>query len=489
MTEQPAATDESATCQDKLAEKLNSGREATSIDLARPVEELPLNMPISKHEPADKYGLVATAFFGLGVGFLLPWNAFITAIDYFEMLYPGAHADRVFSVCYMLPNLLALSVMLQYSPQAVSVPTRIYGGYTLFLLSMLVVPAVEAWKLEDQQLGSGLLATSAAVAVLGMSDGLVQGTLFGLASQMPPKYAQACISGTACAGLITSLLRILSKVAVPDTNSGLRTSANIYFTVAAVGVFACLAGFWWLQRSPVYAFFINHKGGRSFKPSSDVRLPDSAVAASSTQPDNGRCDRVPMLDESRMDGTEGSVPYASMAPGKVGLRVPNAKLVLAKIWPNAVSIAGVCIVTLSIFPGFLAEDVKSDTLGDWYPILLITTYNLADLLGKSTPPGDRFMLDGAGNAHLLMGCVASRFLFIPLFALCTMGPKVLRSELVVVTLTLALGLSSGWLTTVCMVTAPTRVNAHEEQLTGNLMVFFLIFGLTTGALCGWLWLL
>lgn len=28
------------------------------------------------------------------------------------------------------------------------------------------------------------------------------------------------------------------QVAVPDTNSGLRTSANIYFTVAAVGVFA-----------------------------------------------------------------------------------------------------------------------------------------------------------------------------------------------------------------------------------------------------------
>lgn len=52
------------------------------------------------------------------------------------------------------------------------------------------IVAVEAWKLEDQQLGSGLLATSAAVAVLGMSDGLVQGTLFGLVSQMPPKYAQ-----------------------------------------------------------------------------------------------------------------------------------------------------------------------------------------------------------------------------------------------------------------------------------------------------------
>jgi hypothetical protein len=29
------------------------------------------------------------------------------------------------------------------------------------------------------------------------------------------------------------------------------------------------------------------------------------------------------------------------------------------------SVAGVYVVTLSIFPGFLAEDVKSETLGDW----------------------------------------------------------------------------------------------------------------------------
>ncbi|EFJ45212.1 hypothetical protein VOLCADRAFT_94371 [Volvox carteri f. nagariensis] len=42
-------------------------------------------------------------------------------------------------------------------------------------------------------------------------------------------------------------------------------------------------------------------------------------------------------------------------------------------------------VTLSIFPGFLAEDVHSAQLGDWYPILLITAFNLADLVGKSLP--------------------------------------------------------------------------------------------------------
>lgn len=31
-------------------------------------------------------------------------------------------------------------------------------------------------------------------------------------------------------------------------------------------------------------------------------------------------------------------------------------------------------MTLSIFPGFLSEDVHSGLLGDWYPVLLVRTF-------------------------------------------------------------------------------------------------------------------
>lgn len=40
-------------------------------------------------------------------------------------------------------------------------------------------------------------------------------------------------------------------------------------------------------------------------------------------------------------------------------------------------------VTLSIFPGVLAEDLFSARLGDWYPVLLIALYNVADWAGKA----------------------------------------------------------------------------------------------------------
>lgn len=42
-----------------------------------------------------------------------------------------------------------------------------------------------------------------------------------------------------------------------------------------------------------------------------------------------------------------------------------------------------CRVTLSIFPGVLAEDLHSPQLGSWYPILLLAAYNCADAAGKA----------------------------------------------------------------------------------------------------------
>jgi hypothetical protein len=47
------------------------------------------------------------------------------------------HADRVFSLCYMFPNLLSLSLMMRYDPPA---HVRINTGYALFLLCMMTVP-------------------------------------------------------------------------------------------------------------------------------------------------------------------------------------------------------------------------------------------------------------------------------------------------------------------------------------------------------------
>jgi len=54
-------------------------------------------------------------------------------------------------------------------------------------------------------------------------------------------------------------------------------------------------------------------------------------------------------------------------------------------------------ITLSIFPGVLAEDVHSAELGSWYPVALLAAFNVADWAGKSLPGVPALRLRWAGD--------------------------------------------------------------------------------------------
>ncbi|KAK3256674.1 hypothetical protein CYMTET_34201 [Cymbomonas tetramitiformis] len=141
--------------------------------------------------PNNECWFVYSIYFLLGIGFLLPWNAFITAIDYFDQQYPSYHTDRVFSVFYMLPNLCSLLLLVKLVAQHVLPYTRVMGGFLLFLCALLSVPVAHA--LEE----SGHLSKPGSFALIcfgcllnGVADGMVQGSLFGEAAQLPVAVMQ-----------------------------------------------------------------------------------------------------------------------------------------------------------------------------------------------------------------------------------------------------------------------------------------------------------
>lgn len=141
-------------------------------------------------------------------------------------------------------------------------------------------------------------------------------------------------------------------------------------------------------------------------------------------------------------------------------------------------------VTLSIFPGFLAENVQSDILGDWYPLLLITSYNVSDLVGKSFTA--IYVLKSIRKATWAS---ISRLLFYPLFTVCLHGSKWMKTEVPVVFLTFMLGLTNGYLTSVIMIQAPKSVSPSEAEVAAVVMALFLGLGLVAGSVLGWLWII
>lgn len=157
----------------------------------------------------DTYRIAYIIHFLLGAGNLLPWNALITAVDYFGSLYPNKHVEKVFSVAYMASSLLVLVVMIFMTWNGGSWCGKMSSrltmnlGFSMFVLSLMVSPVMDWvwWSSESNDRDSGNYAvTVVSVVICGLADGLVGGSLMRFAGRLPKEYMQAVFAGTASSG-------------------------------------------------------------------------------------------------------------------------------------------------------------------------------------------------------------------------------------------------------------------------------------------------
>ncbi|XP_044463771.1 equilibrative nucleotide transporter 8-like [Mangifera indica] len=383
--------------------------------------------------PGDTYRIAYIIHFLLGAGNLLPWNVFITAVDYFGCLYPARNVEKVFSVAYMTCSLLVLVLAVSRGgwSSKLSYRLRMNLGFFMFVLSLMVPPIIDrTWSKKGSNAAYGV--TVASVVICGLADGLIAGSLIGSAGKLPKEYMQAVFAGTASSGVLVSILRISTKASLPQTSQGLRTSAHFYFIVSTVIMLCCCLGCNLLNKLPI----MQHHH-RLLSVSDD-----------------------PLSSQQKF------------------------WTVARKIQQPAFGVLLISTVTLSIFPGFIAENLKSKLLQDWYPVLLITVYNVSDFLGKSFTA--IYVLKSVKRAT--WACTA-RVLFYPLFAVCLHGPKWLRSEAPFVALTFILGLTNGYLTSVIMILTPKLVPIAEAEIAAIVMILSLGIGLVGGSILGWFWMI
>ena len=118
-----------------------------------------------------------------------------------------------------------------------------------------------------------------------------------------------------------------------------------------------------------------------------------------------------------------------------------------------------------------------------YPILLITLFNVADLVGKTLPAAPTLL---TASPMAILWQAAARSVFVPVFYVAAL----LRSGAAVFAfLTLALGTSNGYVTSCAFMAASRGLQGLEAELAGNLALFALTCGLCLGAACSFLWLL
>ena len=346
-------------------------------------------------------------------------------------------------------------------------------------------------QLDMAPAGPGSLAALLLlVAMCGAADGAAQGALFGEAAALDPAFTPALVAGTAVSGVVVSLLRIATKAALPATPAGLRASASLYFTIAALICLACV----WVHFKLLPGLLLttldaplSHRSKAAAHTALRGQQSGAELGAEGGGGSGGAAEdeRATLVDRHHGDSLDSF--SADLPPA---LRIENAASAppsyLEVAWQvrgYAASLVLVYTVTLSIFPGVLAEDVASASLSSWYPVALIAVFNAADCAGKWLPAAPAFRIR---SARKIGAAAAARTLFIPAFHLAATrggGPAVVGL------LAALLGVSNGHLTSVAMMAAPEAVPPGAASLCGNLMVLSLILGLSLGAACGFLWLL
>lgn len=415
--------------------------EATASDDSESPSHLLLPKPNTKI-PEDSYHLAYIIYFILGTGYLIPWNAFITAVDYFSYLYPDASVDRVFAVVYMIIGLISLLFIVFYSHKSHSF-VRINVGLGLFVVSLLVVPVMDVTYIKGQiGVYGGFYVSVAAVGLSGIADALVQGGVIGTAGEMPERYMQAVVAGTAASGVLISILRIFTKAVYSQDAHGIRKSANLYFIVSIVVMFICIVLHNVAHRLPV----IKHYN-------------DLKIQAVNNEKEEKGDDSGALLQSTLWD-IIGTIKWYGLGT-----------LILY-------------VVTLSIFPGYITEDVHSEILKDWYPIILLTSYNVFDLVGKCLT--SIYVIE---NSKVAIGASFARLLFFPVYLACLHGPMVLRTEIPVTIVTCLLGLTNGYLTSCLLMLGPKTVPLQHAETAGTVLVLFLVVGLACGSVVSWLWVI
>lgn len=178
--------------------------------------EKELNENNPKHH-ATNYTAYFILFF-LGLGNLLPFQAFITAESYFKDRLCGSswknNFEIYFNTGYNIAQPLGLFISLGYgrfySKQAqVRIPLIIYT--IVFTCTMIL-------SLLDINQNLLFYLTLICNFICGLVGSIMNGGLYGIAALLPSKYTSALMIGSASAGLLLSFTSLITSLTSVDIN-------------------------------------------------------------------------------------------------------------------------------------------------------------------------------------------------------------------------------------------------------------------------------
>lgn len=419
-------------------------------------------------------------YFMLGCAILLPWNVLITATSFFLSRLVGSPLRATFA-SYMTTtsnvfNVFALAHATATSKQS-SPSRRIFwsAASVTLIIVLLFFSTFGRYQPSTFFFFAILCAISLAICVSYLSTATYAGaSLFGAS------YMQSMISGQAAIAVVVSVVQVVTSassvwgstpeaIAAFISNDGVedgtaeQDSARTFFGISALFMISTFMAYAWMARLPTYK------------------------ATVGTLEQNVKPEGV--LDSA--DGTRRLVcrdtDQASLEERNQIIRVFKANIIYE------FALAYVFVITLAIFP--VITITIQPTNPNTHPLLFnavhFLMFNLGDFLGRYICSFPRVITWSA--TRILVFSVV-RTLFIPIFLLCNtvQGPSrgfpVISSDFVYMLLVGVLGLSNGYVSTLCLLGASSlehnprlRRRREDVPIASTVAGLCLIVGLAIGS--------
>nr|XP_046189361.1 equilibrative nucleoside transporter 4-like [Oncorhynchus gorbuscha] len=356
----------------------------------------------------------------------------------------------------------------------------------LFALSPLVFVSVFDVWLESFTTRQAYIVNLFSVGVVAFRCTVQQSSFYGYMGMLPKRYTQGVMTGESTAGVIISLSRIFTKLLISNE----RINTLIFFLVSITMEMICFLLHLIVRRSRFVLYYTGptHRGhslGKGHDIGSEVSGTGYRVHHDvTTEEGNGVVATKSPSDDVTDEFTGGTYVRFGVPKDKIRRSWPGLRdmflhryIVARVIWAHMLSIAVTYSITLCLFPG-LESEIRNPTLGEWLPILIMATFNMADFVGKILAA---LPYEWTGGHLLLFSCL--RVVFIPLLVMCVYpsSTPTLSHPAWPCLFSLLMGVTNGYFGSVPMIQAAGKVPPEQRELAGNTMTVSYMTGLMLGS--------
>ena len=400
-------------------------------------------------------------FIIFGIGSLLAWNAILSDISFF-MNYQGKYDPSTsFSFCNFLFNIIFQFIMI-WKKQFLSYKTELIIGLIASIVSLVVLPIVVI--LFEKNSLTGFIVTAGLVLIQGLVNALCTSGFFGLTSFFPREMIISLSTGQGISGILLNLIGfiVLLSVNTGDKDEDAKLGAIIYFSISGFILLLTLVTLLCGYRTEYFKHYL----GKTKEYGNRISQVENEIA------------NEPITKESTASQNNNEILVEDKVPEVKKEEEITFIQLFKKLYEIDLLSCYIYIITFALFPSVSISQRLFKT-GKYRQLAIITTYNVGDTIGRAIISGCKF------TKNLAYIIICSRSILVATLILnfyfdMKLGLDPTISSILLLINVIALSITNGIGTTVCLGLAPNMVPSHMKGRAGSSIGFFNIFGIFTG---------